>query len=846
MNVENMESEDLSDMSFSKDNENKYNININIYSPNNNNNNGGKNFKELLYSLIEGKDEETIKQLLLLAVKKDIISEKEIPSHFFMPTREDRINRRRHSFTISEEYNSSEKFSKGENKKLSIAKSERKKVKEKDILNRKKFHVADKHRKIIKLVESKYNVDNDDSQASSTFNPHMSMSNIKLNIPKNKSISPKNSYESMKNSYENMKNSYENQKSYEGQKSYEKMSNSANSIINSSFNSSTLNNTNPSKEILLPKETLPPKEILQPKPPSNTNSIPIQKIIQQNNSSLSEFLRSGEVEPVYDYYLRLYHDIDEYNRVEISLKKEKMARRIYEQYLKRNAPMKVNLPSKTYELFEFKFTPMDNNLFADVVPKITTSLSIIKSKFMSSKYFVNTNSIMVPSDSITRDSIGITKLAPISVHIKQTLPENLQSILNDEEVLLRFRLYLEKLFCEDALALWLRIDHIVLYIDQLTQEELKEILMAYHKEYIDETATHQIAVTFQLKELWKTVTSLSSISENDIIKLVVNTREELSKEINNHVFDFLKEVKEQSSNPKKQPTQVVGIESILKEDKVHDQLIKICINESLNKQFEAFLLSKNLTSGIFFWQAVEDLRSEAKEAKRREKAHVYYKRFISKESGEAVNLTLNVQNELEKMILNKKIFLEMKTFDAAQKQIEIILQPHVIEFLNLPLKSRQSLSKERLSGKSSGNLTLSKKSFLKFSSASNLTYKNNHEKLVYIDDNEHYRESFLDFLTDKAVKNNFLFWSDTQKMLAQPKLSSKLKMVGKIYKKYLKENVLRLKSNFKDDLALFFHNNFKGGKIEEVPTHLFTNLLIEIEISLNDLVDQYINEMYRN
>ena len=57
---------------------------------------------------------------------------------------------------------------------------------------------------------------------------------------------------------------------------------------------------------------------------------------------------------------------------------------------------------------------------------------------------------------------------------------------------------------------------------------------------------------------------------------------------------------------------------------VHKQIFKIASDSNLLKEFECYLESKFCSENLFFWLAVEDLRAESKEAKRREKGFFFF------------------------------------------------------------------------------------------------------------------------------------------------------------------------------------------------------------------------------
>ena len=287
---------------------------------------------------------------------------------------------------------------------------------------------------------------------------------------------------------------------------------------------------------------------------------------------------------------------------------------------------------------------------------------------------------------------------------------------------------------------------------------------------------------------------------------------------------------------------VAGIEGISLTDKVHMQLIKVVQNEELYKQFDAFLASKYCTENLLFWQAIEDLRAESRESKRREKALVYMKRFIASDGSETVFLPYTLQNELTSMITDKKIFLEMKPFNEAQKQIEMTLQPLVIQFLTLSSKNRGTLIREAISKRSLQFESYKMADLPTFTPR--LFSSNTHQRLSLLDEDKSIRDNFIDLLAELGAKNNFYFWSEAHHMLLMTKPNKKFKLAQNLYKKYLKEGAelaLRLKSNFKHDLAyLFQHNRIKDAG--DIPYQLFTNLLIEIELALQSTVDIFFTE----
>ena len=125
--------------------------------------------------------------------------------------------------------------------------------------------------------------------------------------------------------------------------------------------------------------------------------------------------------------------------------------------------------------------------------------------------------------------------------------------MKDEEVLLRFRLFLETQFCDDALALWMRLEHYIEYFDQYSYLQQIKILRSYTEEYIKDNAPHQIAFSYDLQQEWVQLTAQKRPGIQDISKLLLSTRAELSKELNMHTFDFLRRNLANSKNFSPQP-----------------------------------------------------------------------------------------------------------------------------------------------------------------------------------------------------------------------------------------------------------------------------------------------------
>ena len=73
---------------------------------------------------------------------------------------------------------------------------------------------------------------------------------------------------------------------------------------------------------------------------------------------------------------------------------------------------------------------------------------------------------------------------------------------------------------------------------------------------------------------------------------------------------------------------------------------------------------------------------------------VYLKRFIESDGAESVFLPSDLQQMLINMITDKKIYLEMKPFDKAQKIVESTLQPLLLQFEKLPPIAKKNLIKE--------------------------------------------------------------------------------------------------------------------------------------------------------
>ena len=270
---------------------------------------------------------------------------------------------------------------------------------------------------------------------------------------------------------------------------------------------------------------------------------------------------------------------------------------------------------------------------------------------------------------------------------------------------------------------------------------------------------------------------------------------------------------------------------------------KICSNETVCKQFESLLISKEGEyKNFLFWKAMEDLKTEPKELKRREKSLVYFIRFMSGKGRDTIEFTNEINlKQIEKMIKHKKYFFDLKIFKKCQEIAEKHLGSFILEFLSLSSKSRNVLTKDQWNLKSLHNskeLTFLNTKEIRLSFDSNeLISKSTHECLAFFDFDEIQKEDFLTFLNENGVKQNFEFWSDSQKFLSKNKINPKF--LKHINKKYLKDNTLRLKSHFKEDFMLFF-NNPKNLKIEDFPFDLFVYFIIEIEISLSHLVEKFI------
>ena len=117
----------------------------------------------------------------------------------------------------------------------------------------------------------------------------------------------------------------------------------------------------------------------------------------------------------------------------------------------------------------------------------------------------------------------------------------MQYILGDEELLLRFRVFLENLFCDDTLSLWLRIEHFINYFEEYTLEQQIEILLNYYNDYMKDGSPHQLAVGFELQESWREVVELNKRpSVHQIVKVISRTRVELSKDLHMHTYDFIR------------------------------------------------------------------------------------------------------------------------------------------------------------------------------------------------------------------------------------------------------------------------------------------------------------------
>lgn len=309
---ENMEEnyEDLSDMSFSKE--------IYNYDFNDKKSEKSVSLKKALISIIRSKDEDSIKKIISLAIDNQLINESEVfPTiQIPIPNREERINRRRHSFTISEEYSYSSEKGGRENNRLSVTKYERKKIVEKDLLNpNKKLRPIDL--KEIKIVESRKFDDSEDISQSQS---------------KSISQSHSHSHQSQSHSHQSHSHSYQSQSHSQSQSNYNSIINSqSSSSSNNSFNNPLRNSSNQANLLKMAISN------------STKDDISLTKLIEENDVGLAEYLRSGEVEPVYENYLRLYHELEEFNKLEILNKeKKKKAKRIYEQFIKKNAENKSN------------------------------------------------------------------------------------------------------------------------------------------------------------------------------------------------------------------------------------------------------------------------------------------------------------------------------------------------------------------------------------------------------------------------------------------------------------------------------------------------------------------------
>eukprot|EP01091_Cochliopodium_minus_P013427 TRINITY_DN4323_c0_g1_i1.p1 TRINITY_DN4323_c0_g1~~TRINITY_DN4323_c0_g1_i1.p1 ORF type:complete len:733 (-),score=213.87 TRINITY_DN4323_c0_g1_i1:115-2313(-) len=583
-------------------------------------------------------------------------------------------------------------------------------------------------------------------------------------------------------------------------------------------------------------------------PENLNNNIPLKKIIDEQFNSFCEFLRSGEVEGAsYENYLLLFQDIEEYLLIEIGKQKTRKAREIYEKFITQNAPNKVRIPSDLFKKFELIFIKIDNSLFEQITPIVTNKLASVKSKFISSKYYTDVDIEKKKLEKIITtntpsDFIGVLRDHNLKFEIKETLPEQLQYILKDEELLLRFRLFLENLFCDDTLSLWLRIEHFIKYFEEYTLEQQIDILLGYFNDYLKEGAMHQIAVGFELQEAWREIVEVQKKpSVQQIIKIITQTRSELSKDLHMHTFDFIRIAKDKSTDTRKRKPRPSS-ESL--PEGVHAQLVRIVNNKNTYNQFESFLATKYCVENLLCWKAIEDLRAESYESKRREKAQVYFRRFLAYDSPEPICLSSELQRELYNMITNKKIFLEMKLFDVAQNQVETTLQPLVLQFFTLTQKQKQRLLKEA-NEKRIKQFSLLKKtnkfdSFIPIKQSS----KNTHLILAKLDEEKNLKELFLTFLTEKGYKNNFLFWSEAYDMLCEVNPTKKLKHSIRLFKTYIKEGSemgLRLKSNFKNDLSIFY-SSAKVSHVSDIPHDLFTNLLIEIELSLSEVVESFWQE----
>eukprot|EP01091_Cochliopodium_minus_P015816 TRINITY_DN5721_c0_g3_i2.p1 TRINITY_DN5721_c0_g3~~TRINITY_DN5721_c0_g3_i2.p1 ORF type:complete len:546 (-),score=128.11 TRINITY_DN5721_c0_g3_i2:73-1710(-) len=426
-----------------------------------------------------------------------------------------------------------------------------------------------------------------------------------------------------------------------------------------------------------------------------TINVPLKLVIQNQFDEFYQFLTSGEVEGMsYENYLLLYQEIQEYKQLDMLKDKKKRAFKLYEQYITKSAPSRVILDDKIVHMFDTLFRKIDNSLFDRVYVVIENQLSSVKSKFLQSKFNLTKNSDKISKEvKIQTNNLKSFKKQYFKMETKDTLSDQFKCILKDEELLLRFRTFLEGMFCDDTLGLWLRIEHFIEFYDQYTPQQIINILRYYNDEFISDEAQHQIPFPFNVKDKWESIISSKNISNKNIVDLIKITREELSKDLHNHTIDFIKVWKENTVDKKR----TINFETM--NEGVHKQIFKaIGTNESL-KEFICFLESKFCSENLLFWLAIEDLRNESYESKRREKALVYLKRFIDSDGAESVFMPSELQNLLINMITDKKIYLEMKPFDQAQKLIESALQPLVIQFNNLLPKSRKNLIKDANSKK---------------------------------------------------------------------------------------------------------------------------------------------------
>lgn len=94
------------------------------------------------------------------------------------------------------------------------------------------------------------------------------------------------------------------------------------------------------------------------------NNVPLQKLVDEQFNNFCEFLRSAEVEGMsYENYLLLYHDIDEFTRLEPGKQKDRKARRIYETYIMKKANSKGSPKTPYFLYFDFFFLSVNSNSF---------------------------------------------------------------------------------------------------------------------------------------------------------------------------------------------------------------------------------------------------------------------------------------------------------------------------------------------------------------------------------------------------------------------------------------------------------------------------------------------------